>query len=59
MMVIRQYDEVLLKDGKEAAIVEVFSDRDFLADIGTSEKDWDTIAITVDDIEKVLRSDKK
>ena len=55
MMIIQQYDEVLLKDGREAAIVEVFSDRDFLADVGSSEKDWETIDITVDDIEKVLR----
>ena len=54
-MIIQQYDEVLLKDGREAAIVEVFSDRDFLADVGSSEKDWETIDITVDDIEKVLR----
>ena len=55
MMIIQQYDEVLLKDGREAAIVEVFSDRDFLADVGASEKDWETIDITVGDIEKVLR----
>lgn len=54
-MVVQQYDEVLLKDGREAAIVEVFSDREFLADVGSSEKDWDTIAISLDDVEKVLR----
>lgn len=56
MMLIRQYDEVLLKDGREAAIVEVFGDRVFLADVGSSEKDWETIDITIDDIEAVLRS---
>lgn len=56
MMLIRQYDEVLLKDGREAAIVEVFSDRVFLADVGSSEKDWETIDITIDDIEAVVRS---
>ena len=55
MMVIQQYDEVLLKDGREAAIVEVFSDKEFLADVGSSEKDWDTIAISLDDVEKVLQ----
>lgn len=54
-MKIKQYDEVLLKDGREAAIIEVFSEKDFLADVGTSEKDWDTIPITIDDVEKVLR----
>ena len=56
MMVVRQYDDVLLKDGREAAIVEVFSDRDFLADVGSSPADWETILITIDDIEKVLHS---
>lgn len=55
-MLIRQYDNVLLKDGRRAAIVEVFSERDFLADVGSSPKDWETIDITIDDIEVVLRS---
>lgn len=55
-MKIRQYDNVLLKDGREAAIVEVFDGKDFIADVGSSEKDWETITITIDDIEKVLVS---
>ena len=53
-MIIEQYCTVLLKDGREAAIVEVFSERDFLADVGSSPKDWETISITIDDIEKVI-----
>lgn len=53
-MKIRQYGTVLLKDGREAAIVEIFSERDFLADVGGSPKDWETIDITIDDIEKVI-----
>lgn len=55
-MVINQYDEVLLMDGREAAIVEKFSDKDFLADVGSSPADWDTIFVTIDEIEKVLRA---
>lgn len=55
MMIINQYDEVLLKDGREAAIVEKFSERDFLADVGDGPEDWDTIDVTIDDIEKVIR----
>ena len=51
-MKIKQYDDVLLKDGREAAIIEVFDGKDFIADVGSSEKDWETI--TIDDIEKVL-----
>lgn len=53
-MEIRQYDAVLLKDGREASIVEKFSDTDFLADIGDSPKDWETISITLADIARVL-----
>lgn len=55
-MKIHQYDEVLLKDGREAAIVEKFSEQDFLADVGSGPKDWDTINITIDNIDKVIRS---
>lgn len=55
-MVVKQYDEVLLKDGREAAIVEKFSDKDYMADVGDGPEDWDTIMITIDDIEKVIRT---
>ena len=53
-MKIKQYDRVLLKDGNEATIVEVFvQDSDFLADI---DKDGDTYTedVTIAEIEKVL-----
>ena len=53
-MKIEQYCTVLLKDGREACIVEVFSDTEFLADVGSSPKDWDTISVTLDDIERVI-----
>lgn len=55
-MKVKKYDTVLLKDGRTAAIVEVFDGKDFIADVGSSEKDWETITITIDDIEKVLVS---
>lgn len=54
-MKINQYDMVLLKDGREAAIVEKWSETDFEADVGSSPKDWDTITISIDDIEKVIK----
>jgi len=53
-MEIKQYDRVLLKDGNEAIIVEIFvSNKAFLADI---EKDDDiyTEDVTIDQILKVL-----
>ncbi len=58
-MTIQQYDWVKLKDGQLAAIVEVFSDKDFLADIGSGPEDWDTIPVTIDNIEKVYGPDYK
>lgn len=53
-MEIHQYDTVLLKDGRKAVIVEVFSSTNFLADIGSSPADWDTIDISIENIESVI-----
>ncbi len=53
-MKIRQYDTVLLKDGRRAAIVEVLSLTDFIADVGDSPETWETIDITLDQIENRL-----
>lgn len=53
-MVVKQYDSVLLKDGRRAAVVEKWDDSHFLVDVGSSPKDWETIDITIDDIEKVI-----
>lgn len=58
-MKIEQYDTVLLKDGREAAIVEKFSETDFMADVGDSPDDWETIDITIEDIEKVIHTSKE
>jgi len=57
-MKIEQYDTVILKDGREACIVEVWSDTDFLADIGSSPADWDTIDVTLDMIDRKISSNK-
>ena len=57
-MVVKQYDTVLLKDGREASIVEAFENKVFIADVGSSPKDWETIDITIEDIEKVLHTSK-
>lgn len=53
-MEIKEFDTVLLKDGREADIIEVYSPTDFMADVGSSPKDWDTISITLDMIERQL-----
>lgn len=53
-MKIKLYDNVLLKDGRKAAIVEASKDDVFLADVGSSPEDWDTIEITINDIKEVI-----
>lgn len=55
-MQIKEFDTVLLKDGKQADIMEVLDEKTFIADIGSSPKDWETIDITIDDIEKVIHT---
>ncbi|GFI44222.1 hypothetical protein IMSAGC018_01903 [Lachnospiraceae bacterium] len=57
-MVVKQYDTVLLKDGREASIMEAFENKVFIADVGSSPKDWETIDITIEDIEKVIHTSK-
>lgn len=54
-MKVNQYDTVLLKDGRRASIVEAFDNKFFIADVGSSPKDWETISINIDDIEKVIK----
>ena len=58
MLKVKQYDTVVLKDGREAAIVEAFENKVFIADVGSSPKDWETIDITIEDIEKVIHTSK-
>ena len=53
-MEVKEFDTVLLKDGRKASIVEAFENRVFIADVGESPEDWETVDITIDDIEKVL-----
>ena len=52
-MKIEEFDTVILKNGQSAAVVEKLIEDTFIADIGDSPKDWDTITITINEIEKV------
>lgn len=53
-MLIKEYDTILLKDGRKAAVVEILDDTHFLVDVGDSPTDWDTMDATIDDIVKVI-----
>ena len=52
-MKVEEFDTVIIKNGQSAAVVEKLSEDTFIADIGDSPKDWDTITITINEIEKV------
>lgn len=54
-MKIKQYDTVLLKDGRIGAVVEVNSEDNFDIDVGSSPEDWETLwSVSISDIEKVI-----
>ena len=54
MRKIKEFDRVLLKDGREADVIEAFENKAFIVDVGSSPEDWETISVTIEDIEKVL-----
>lgn len=56
-MEIKQYDTVVLKDGRTADIMEVLAPDVFIADVGSSPKDWETIDITLDMIDHVVNTE--
>lgn len=56
-MKVKQYDDVILKDGRKAGIIEVFSDTHFMADVGSGPNDWETIDIDLKDIESVIEKE--
>ncbi len=58
MRKVKEFDRVLLKDGREGDVMDVSSDGiHLIIDVGSSPKDWETLYDkTVDDIEKVLHT---
>ncbi len=54
-MKVSQYDTILLKDGREGSVVEAFDNKVFEVDVGDSPKDWETITVKIDEIEKVIK----
>lgn len=50
---MKQYDTVKLKDGRIGAVTEVLDDV-CVVDVGSSPKDWETVIVKNEDIEKVL-----
>lgn len=55
-MIVKQYDTVLLKDGRQADIMEAFDNKFFIADVGSSPADWETIDIAINDIQEIIHT---
>ena len=56
-MKIKEFDRVLLKNGREGDVMEVFGDQEeFIVTVGEGPKDWEDIVVTIDDIEKVIHT---
>ncbi len=47
----KQYDRIKLKDDREETIIEALGS-DYIVDVGSSPKDWDTILVKADEIEE-------
>lgn len=55
----QEFDSVLLKDGRIATIVEAFEPGDYIADVGSSPKDWGVLwDLTDDDIERYATAEE-
>lgn len=55
MMKIKEFDRVLLKDGREGDVMEVFPDGSLIIDVGSSSKEWETLYDkTIEDVESVI-----
>ena len=55
-MEIKEFNVVKLKDGRTATIVDILEQGiAYMADVGDSPKDWETISIKHSDIEEVIK----
>lgn len=54
-MEIKEFDTVLLKDGRRGDVMEIFPGGSLIIDVGNSPDDWETLYDkTIEDVEKVL-----
>ena len=49
-MSYEQYQNIKLKDGRDGIIVEILSPTDFIVDVRSSTKDWETIFVKAEEI---------
>lgn len=56
---LKEYDRVLLKDGRQGTVVAGAPDGPFLIDIRTGLDSWDAEFVESEQIEKVISTDEK
>lgn len=56
MLKVKEFDRVLLKDGREGDVMNVSADGiSLVIDVGSSSKDWKTLYDkTIHDVEKII-----
>jgi hypothetical protein len=56
-MEMKEFDTVILKDGRTASVMEVFPDGSLIVDVGSSPADWETLYDkTIQDIKEVVEN---
>lgn len=59
-MKVKEFDTVLLKDGRTGSVMEIFPDGSLIVDVGSSSEDWETLYDkTVEDVEKIIDGREK
>lgn len=50
-MKIKQYDKILLKDGRTASVVEILEEgKEYIVDVDLPDSEWETIEISQSEI---------
>lgn len=56
-MEVKEFDTVILKDGRQASVMEVFPNGSLILDVGSSPDDWETLYDkTLEDVRMVVMS---
>jgi len=55
VFIIKEYDRILLKDGRVGTVVSDTPDGPYFVDVGDSVDTWDNILVEQNQIEKVLQ----
>ena len=54
-MQLKEYDRVLLKDGRTGTIIAGYPNGPYSVDVGSDSKTWDNIFVNADEIEKLIQ----